>query len=280
MPGNPAVPSVPLNDGHAIPQLGAGTWPLSDDEVPRVVRAALDIGFRHFDTAAAYGNERGVGEGIRTSPVPREDIFLTTKIGNGEHGRRRAADALDASLRRLGQDYVDLVLIHWPMPGLDLYAETWEALIEAKQAGKARSIGVSNFRPEHLDRIIRSSGVTPAVNQIEVNPIVQHRDLRQDSTERGIVVESWSPLAPSTSLLSDPRLAAVAARYGKSPAQVVLRWHIEHGLVVIPKSASPGRLRENVEVFDFTLTAEDLELLDSFDQNAPARYASHLAGDR
>ncbi|QKV75813.1 aldo/keto reductase [Amycolatopsis sp. Hca4] len=272
------TPSLALNDGRTIPRIGAGTWPVSDRDAPTVVHAALEAGFRHIDTAAAYGNESGVGTGIRTGGVEREDLFLTTKIGNNDHGRRRAARALEESLRRLQTDYVDLALIHWPMPGIGLYEETWQALIDLREAGKARSIGVSNFRPEHLDRIIRSTGVTPAVNQIEVNPIVAHRDLRKATIDRGIVVESWSPLGPSTNLLGEPALATIAAKQDRTPAQIILRWHLDHGLVVIPKSSSPQRLRENIAVTDFTLDEDDHATLDGFDQASPARYSAHLAG--
>ncbi|WP_144762653.1 aldo/keto reductase [Curtobacterium sp. 9128] len=273
------APLITLNDGRTIPQIGAGTWPLSESEVPAVVAAAIEVGYRHIDTAAAYGNERGVGEGIRRSGLPREDVFVTTKIGNDNHGRKKTRHALAQSLRRLGDDHVDLALIHWPMPQVGKYIETWEALIELQQEGKVGSIGVSNFRPEHLDRIIRSTGVTPVVNQIEVNPVVAHKDLRAATLSRGIAIESWSPLGPSTNALQDETVTAIATRLGKTPAQVILRWHVEHGLIVIPKSASTERLRQNHDVFDFTLDAADIAAIDGLDRGTPASYATQLAGD-
>ncbi len=273
-------PLITLNDGRTIPQIGAGTWPLTETEVPSVVVAAIEAGYRHIDTAAAYGNERGVGEGIRRSGLHRDAIFVTTKISNDHHGRKQTRQALEGSLRRLGDDHVDLALIHWPMPQVGKYVETWETLIELQQEGKARSIGVSNFRADHLDRIIRSTGITPAVNQIEVNPVVAHRELRKVTRERGIAIESWSPLGPSTSLLQDDTVGAIATRIGKTPAQVILRWHVEHDLIVIPKSASAERLQQNLDVFDFTLEAEDMTALDGLDQGTPASYAPQLAGDR
>ncbi|MDK8170998.1 aldo/keto reductase [Curtobacterium citreum] len=275
-----STPQITLNDGRSIPQIGTGTWPLTETEVPSVVATAIEVGYRHIDTAAAYGNERGVGVGIRRSGLSRDALFVTTKIGNDHHGRKQTRQALEESLRRLGDDHVDLALIHWPMPQVGKYVETWETLIDLQQEGKAGSIGVSNFRPEHLDRIIRSTGVTPAVNQIEVNPVVAHRELRKATRARGIAIESWSPLGPSTNLLQDDTVGAIATRLGKTPAQVILRWHVEHGLIVIPKSASAERLRQNFEIFGFTLEADDNAALDGLDRGTPAFYSAQLAGDQ
>jgi len=272
------LPVLVLNDGHEIPQLGIGTWPLSSTELPAVLETAFEAGYRHVDTAAAYGNEVGVGEGVRATGLRRDELFVTTKIGNDDHGFGEARRALDESLERLGLDYVDLALIHWPMPAKNQFERTWDALVTLREEGKARSIGVSNFRPEHLDRIIRTSGVTPAVNQIEVNPVVSHRELRAATTRRGIVVESWSPLGPGTGLLQDSRLQGVAEKHNKTVGQVVIRWHIQNNLVVIPKSATPQRIRENIDVFDFQLDDDDLLILEAFDQGHPATYSAHLAG--
>ncbi|UKF32474.1 aldo/keto reductase [Clavibacter phaseoli] len=273
------TPDLALNDGRTIPQIGLGTYPLTDDEVREVVVTAVEVGYRHIDTAAIYGNERGVGEGVRRCGLPRAELFITTKIGNDDHGRRRTRRALEESLRRLGDDHVELALIHWPMPSQDQYVETWETLIELQREGKARSIGVSNFRPEHLDRIIQSTGVTPAVNQIEVNPVVAHRELRAATAARGIAVESWSPLGPSLDLLQHPVVLDIAERSVSTPAQVILRWHLAHGLIVIPKSASEDRLRQNLRALDATLSAADMAALDGMDQGSAARYDPPLAGD-
>lgn len=274
-----STPSLRLNDGREIPQIGIGTWPLRDDELPAVITSAIDAGYRHIDTAAAYGNEAGVGQGISDSGIAREELFVTTKIGNDAHGDAATPKALAESLERLGLDYVDLILIHWPMPATDKFVAAWKALIGRQNAGDARSIGVSNFRPAHLTRLKEETGVVPAVNQIEVNPVVTHDALRRFNAELGIVTEAWSPLAPGTDLLNDPRIAGIAEKHGKTPGQVVLRWHVELGLVVIPKSATPSRIRENIEIFDFSLDADDLTVFSGFDRGFPATYAPRLAGD-
>lgn len=273
-----SIPTVLLNDGQEIPCVGLGTWTLVGGAARRAVGDALGVGYRHIDTAAAYGNEEDVGAAIRSSAVPRSDVFLTTKISNDDHGGSRATTALRGSLRRLGTDYVDLALIHWPLPLQDRYVETWDALVRLREAGDVVSIGVSNFRPDHLDRIISASGVTPAVNQVEVNPVVRHRALCEATIQRGIAVESWSPLAQQ-SVLSTEVVTRIAQRHDRTAAQVVLRWHLEHGYIAIPKTASHERLRENADVFSFRLQPEDLAELDALDQAAPARYTPHLAGD-
>ncbi|HWQ11443.1 MAG TPA: aldo/keto reductase [Roseiflexaceae bacterium] len=259
------VPRVRLNDGHAIPQIGLGTWPLTDDQAAPVVVAAIEAGYRHIDTAARYGNERGVGRGIRESGVPREELFVTTKLDGAYQGGDRAIAGLDGCLRRLGLDYVDLLLIHWPLPQRGEYVSTWKTFERLVAAGKARSIGVSNFKPAHLDRLLAEATIRPAVNQIQLNPRVTRPEQRAYNRAQGIVTVSWGPLAPGTDLLRHPTLAALGAKYGKTPAQIVLRWHIELGLVPIPKSADPARLAQNIAVFDFALTGEEVAAITALD---------------
>jgi len=250
------VPDIVLNDGRAIPQIGFGVWRLDDGQSPEVVGAALAAGYRSVDTAAIYGNEAGVGRALRSGPVPRQDVFLTTKLWNDRQGFDTTLRAFDESLERLGLDGVDLYLIHWPCPDRDAYVDTWRALIRLKADGRAGSIGVSNFAAEHLERIVEETGVVPAVNQIELHPRFQQRRLRQVHARFGIVTEAWSPLGQAKAL-DDPTLMAVAARHGRSVAQVILRWHVETGCVAIPKSANPARIAENIDLFGFRLTAED-----------------------
>jgi 2,5-diketo-D-gluconate reductase A len=238
-----------------MPQLGFGVWQVSPDEAVPSVYQALKDGYRLIDTAAAYENEEGVGEGIRVSEVPRADVFLTTKLWNPEHNR--SMDAIDESLAKLGTSYVDLYLIHWPCPKQNLYLEAWKGLIEIQKEEKARSIGVSNFTIEHLKRVMDATGVVPAVNQIELHPLFPQEELRAFHAEHGIVTESWSPLGRGK-LIEDPVLVAIGQKYGKTPAQVILRWHIELGCVVIPKSVTPSRIKQNIDIFDFKLDADDM----------------------
>jgi 2,5-diketo-D-gluconate reductase A len=259
------VPTIALGDGVEIPQFGLGVFQVPPAETAANVQAALAAGYRHIDTAAAYGNEEGVGEALRASGLPRDEVFITTKCWNADHGREAATAALKTSLRKLGLDYVDLYLIHWPAPARDLYVETWQALIEARDAGLARAIGVSNFQPAHLARIIDETGVTPAVNQIELHPLLVQEELRRVHAERGIVTEAWSPLAKGI-VLSDDVVQAIAADHGRTPAQVVLRWHIQLGNVVFPKSMSPQRLAENIDVFDFSLSEAEMARISSLDR--------------
>jgi 2,5-diketo-D-gluconate reductase A len=256
-----AIPTLALNDGATIPQLGFGVFQVPPDEVVEPVRTAIEAGYRLIDTAAAYRNERGVGQAIAESGVARADLFVTTKLWNTDHGRDKALAAFDGSLKRLGLDSIDLYLIHWPLPTLDAYVETWRALAELKANGRVRSIGVSNFTVAHLSRIISETGVVPAVNQIELHPRFAQDELRAIHAEHGIVTEAWSPLGQGKGLLDDPTIAAVASRHGRSPAQVVLRWHVQLGNVVIPKSVHAERIRENLDVFDFELTDEELRSL-------------------
>lgn len=249
-------PHVSFNDGHSIPQLGLGVWQTPDDVAVEAVSTALKAGYRHIDTAAVYQNEEGVGKGMRASGVAREDIFLTTKVWNDDQGFDQTLRAMDASLKRLGTPYVDLYLIHWPSAYRGKYVETWKALIRLRDEGKARSIGVSNFEGTYLEELIAETGVTPAINQIQLHPRFQQKAMRDKHAKLGVITESWSPLGQGK-MLSDAVIAEIAARHGKSPAQVIIRWHLDLGLVVIPKSVTPSRIVENFDVFDFTLSDED-----------------------
>jgi diketogulonate reductase-like aldo/keto reductase len=254
----PAVPDVELDNGVTIPQLGLGTARLPDEETRRIVGEALEVGYRFVDTAASYENERGVGQGIADSGLPREQVFVSTKLRGRDQGSDAAKQALRASLDRLGLDFVDLYLIHWPLPRLDRYVESWLAMEELLAEGLTRAIGVSNFLPEHLDRLAAASSTLPAVNQIECHPRDPQLEQRADDARRGIVTESWSPLANGGELLRQRVLAEIGERHGRTPAQVVLRWHVQQGLVTFPKASSRGRLVENLDVFGFELTDEDL----------------------
>jgi 2,5-diketo-D-gluconate reductase A len=249
--------TILFHDGNSIPQVGLGVWRTPNDTAVTAVQAALSAGYRHVDTAAVYENEDGVGEGIRASGIARSEIFLTTKLWNADQGYDSTLKAFDASLKRLGTDYVDLYLIHWPAPKRDQYVDTWKAFIQLQKEGRARSIGVSNFHPEHLQRLIDETGVTPVINQIELHPDFPQKENRAWHEKHRIVTESWSPLGQGT-LLENPVVAKVAAKHGRTPAQVIIRWHIDNGLVVIPKSVTPSRIEENFKVFDFRLDAEDM----------------------
>jgi 2,5-diketo-D-gluconate reductase A len=277
-PAPTAAPSIPLNSGSSIPQIGLGTWPLDDAEVERIIIRAVELGYRHVDTAAKYGNEVGVGRGVRGSGIPREQIFVTTKLDGTHQGDERAIDGLGDSLERLGLDYVDLLLIHWPLPGRDEYVSTWKTYEKLLAAGTARAIGVSNFKPAHIDRLIAETGTAPAVNQIQLNPSVTRREHRRYDSEHGIVTESWSPLGAGTDLLHSPVLASIAQKHQKTPGQIVLRWHLDNGLVAIPKSKTPQRLAENIDVFDFTLDADDHSAIDALDQGPSAGVDSDHSG--
>ena len=256
---------TPLNDGRTIPQLGFGVFQVPPEDTAEAVAHALRTGYRSVDTAAAYRNERGVGQAVRDSGLERQDVFVTTKLWNNSHGREAALEAFEKSLGRLGLDYVDLYLIHWPVPSRDLYVETWEALTELREQGRAHSIGVSNFEIDHLERIIDATGVVPAVNQVELHPRFQQAELRRFHTERGIATEAWSPLAQGA-VLGDDAVTELASAHGKTPAQVVLRWHLQLGNVVIPKSVTPERIEENFDVFDFELDDEAMSGLEALDE--------------
>ncbi len=255
---------IALNDGARIPQLGLGVWQTPNDEAAPAVKAALSAGYRHVDTAAVYENEEGVGEGIRQSGIDRSEIYLTTKLWNTEQGYDQTLKAFDASLKRLGTDYVDLYLIHWPSAHRGLFVDTWKAFVKLKEEGRAKSIGVSNFYPEHIEKIIAETGVTPVINQIELHPDFQQREARAFHQKHGIATQSWSPLGQGK-LLGHSAIADIAAKLGRTPAQVIIRWHIDNGLVVIPKSVTPSRISENFKVFDFKLSAEDLDTLNGLD---------------
>ncbi len=272
------APTLPLNDGHTIPQIGLGTWPLNDDEVAPVVVTAIKAGYRHIDTAYRYGNERGVGQGIRDSGIPREELFITTKLDGEFQGEDRAIAGLDESLRRLRLDYVDLLLIHWPLPRRDQYISTWKTFERLVAAGKTRSIGVSNFKPAHLDRLLAEASIRPAVNQIQLNPRITRPDHRDYDSAQGIVTVAWGPLGPRTDLLAEPVLATIAAKYGKTPGQVVLRWHIELGVVPIPKSANPERIAQNIDIFDFALTGDEVAAISALDTGDAPRVDSDTGG--
>lgn len=259
------VPLLPLNDGNAIPQLGLGTWPMDDAEAERVVAQAIDIGYRHIDTGLKYDNERGVGLGVKASGVPRDQIFITTKLDGEHQGDDRAVDGLDGCLERLGTDYVDLLLIHWPLPARDQYVSTWKTFERLQAEGKVRSIGVSNFKPAHLDRLVAETTVVPAVNQIQLYPGVPRHEQRAYGAARGIVTVSYSPLGRGGAPLKAPAVLKIAGTHGKTPAQVILRWHIELGLVSVPKTTKPQRLRENLSVFDFSLTPAEVASISALD---------------
>lgn len=257
------VPLITLNDGHTIPQLGLGVFLTRPDEVFDAVRHALSVGYRHIDTAALYGNEEGVGQAIRASGLARDEVFVTTKLWNDRHAD--AAGALAQSLDKLGMDSVDLYLIHWPTPWTGTYHGAWESLIRLRDQGLTRSIGVSNFHPAQLRRIIDATGVTPAVNQIELHPTLAQFDLVELNSSLGITTQSWSPLGRRADL-GLPVIVDVAARHGRTPAQVILRWHVQRGLVVFPKSINPARIEENFAIFDFHLDADDMAAINAVDR--------------
>ncbi|WP_308290211.1 aldo/keto reductase [Streptomyces kronopolitis] len=259
------VPSITLNNGIAMPQLGYGVWQIEDDQAFTAVGQALDAGYRSIDTAAIYGNEEGTGKALAASGLPREELFVTTKLWNGDQGYDATLKAFDTSLTKLGLDYVDLYLIHWPLPSRDTYVDTYKALEKIQADGRARAIGVSNFLPGHLERLLGETSVVPAVNQIELHPQFQQAESRAFHARHGIATEAWSPLGQGKGLLEHAALAELAAKHGKTPAQVVLRWHLQLGNVVIPKSVTPSRIAENIDVFDFSLDDADLATLAALD---------------
>ena len=263
----PAVPQITLNNGVTVPQLGYGVWQVGDDEVTPAVATALEAGYRHIDTAAIYGNERGVGRAIAESGIARDELFVTTKLWNAEQGFDSTLRAFDESLEKLGLDSVDLYLIHWPVPAKNAYVDTWKAFERLYAEGRARAIGVSNFEPHHLNRLLAETDVVPAVNQIELHPFLQQVPLREELARHQIVTEAYSPLSSGKGVIDDPVIKAIAAAHGKTPAQVTLRWHVEIGNLVIPKSVTPARIRENFDLFDFELTADDRAQISGLDRD-------------
>jgi len=259
-----AIPQIELHDGVQIPQLGFGVFQVPPDDTRAVVEEALEAGYRHIDTAAAYRNEKGVGEAIAASGIPREELFVTTKLWNSQQGHDEALAAFESSLGRLGLDRVDLYLIHWPMPAEDLFVETWRAFEKIHEEGGARTIGVSNFRVEDLERLEQETSTRPTVNQIELHPWLQQAELRRWHAEHDVATEAWSPLAKSRHL-DDETIASIAAAHGKSPAQAILRWHLQLGDIVFPKSSTPERMRENIDIFDFELSAEEMDRIEGLD---------------
>ena len=270
------VPEITLNDGHRIPQLGFGTYQVPPDETAETVRTAVEIGYRHIDTAQMYGNERGVGQGIRDAGVDRGHVFITSKLNNGYHRPDDARRAFDQTLTDLGTDYVDLFLIHWPLPTRydGVFVSTWTTLEDFKADGRARSIGVSNFEIHHLQELARETETVPAVNQIEVHPYLTNDAVRAYGVEHDIVTEGWSPIARGA-VLTEPVVLRIARATGAHPAQVVLRWHIERGDVVFPKSMHPQRIKENFEIFDFEINDEEIEALTALDRGEKGRQGPH-----
>jgi 2,5-diketo-D-gluconate reductase A len=260
-----SVPAVTLADGRAMPRLGLGTWPLDDAGAREAVARGLDLGYRLIDTAASYGNEGGVGEAIAASSVPREEIFVTTKLRGRYHGYEETLTGFEESRKRLGLDYVDLYLIHWPLPRLDRYVETWRAFVELRERGLVKSIGVSNFTPSQIERIEADTGVRPVVNQIELSPLFSQKEMRAWHAARDIVTESWSPLAIGSELWRRPELAEIAEAHGRTIGQVILHWHVRLGAVPIPKSSNPERMAQNIDVFGFEFGDEEMSVIGSFD---------------
>jgi 2,5-diketo-D-gluconate reductase A len=257
-------PRLKLNDGNIIPQLGFGVWQVPNEVAPKAVSEALKVGYRSIDSAQGYQNEQGVGDAIRASGLGRDEVFITTKLRNGGHARDLALKAFDESMKKLGIDVLDLFLIHWPVPKQGLYAEAWQALVDLQKQGRIKSIGVSNFNIDHLERIIGDTGVVPAVNQIELHPGFQQRAVREFHEKHNIKIESWSPLG-SGRWLDDPTIAAIGKKHGKTVAQTIIRWHLDQGLIVIPKTVTAGRIAENFAVFDFKLDADDMAKIAALD---------------
>jgi 2,5-diketo-D-gluconate reductase A len=270
------IPTIALNDGHEIPQLGFGVFQIPPEETAKAVTTALETGYRHVDTAEMYRNERGVGEAIRASSLSRDEIYVTSKLSNGCHHPDDARKAFDHTLEALGFDYVDLFLIHWPLPTLydGDYVATWKVMEEFKQQGRARSIGVSNFQVAHLERLAAEADVTPAVNQIEIHPYFLNEEVRRYGEDHGIRTEAWSPIAQGA-VLDDPVITEIAGRVGRTPAQVVLRWHIQRDSIVFPKSTTPSRIEENFELFDFALEDGDMEAITALDKGEDGRTGPH-----
>jgi 2,5-diketo-D-gluconate reductase A len=265
------VPDIRLNNGVEIPQLGFGVFQIKPEETTEAVRRALETGYRHLDTAEMYGNEKEVGRAVRESGIAREEVFVTSKLNNGFHAPDEALRAFDQSLEDLGFDYLDLFLVHWPLPKVGDFVETWRAMEEIYHSGRAKAVGVSNFQPHHLRRLMDSTTVVPAVNQIEAHPYLVQDEVRAFGAEHGIATEAWSPIAQGK-VLDDPVIARIAERVGRTPAQVTLRWHVQRGDIVFPKSVTPSRIEENFAIFDFELSADemtDITLLNRDERTGP-----------
>jgi 2,5-diketo-D-gluconate reductase A len=260
-------PTIKLNTGATMPQLGFGVFQVPPEDVEKVVTTALETGYRSIDTAAMYRNEEGVGRAIASADIPRDQLFVTTKLDNGTHKAGEAERGFDESLRKLGLDFLDLYLIHWPLPKADRYVQAWKDLEKVLADGRAKAIGVSNFQPEHLQRLAEESGTVPALNQIELHPYFSQQDLRRFDTEHEIATEAWSPLGQGGDILKDETVSGIAEKYGVSPAQVVIRWHLQLGNVVIPKSVTPERIRSNFDVFGFELADDDVAAIDALDRD-------------
>jgi 2,5-diketo-D-gluconate reductase A len=269
---------IELANGVAMPPIGFGTWPIGDRNAESMVAAAIESGYRLIDTAEMYDNETGVGRGIRAGGVDRADIFVTTKLSQRSHGRKEAQLAFEGSAARLGLDYIDLYLIHWPNPDLDRYVDAWRGMIDLLEQGKVRAIGVSNFKPAHLQRLVDETGVAPPVNQIQLNPWIPRLTERAYHAAHDIVTESWAPIGKGGGLLDDPVIAGLAGRRNRTPAQIVIRWHVQLGLVPIPKTANPDRLAENLDVFGFALTENEMELLAGLDRGGQGAVDSDHTG--
>ncbi len=272
------IPTLPLSDGYTIPQIGLGTASLNDEQIAPVIVSAIEAGYRHIDTAFRYKNQRGVGKGIRDSGIARQEVFVTTKLDGEFQGNDRAIAGLDECLRQLDLDYVDLLLIHWPLPQRDEYVSTWKTFETLADSGKVRSIGVSNFKPAHLDRLLAETTIRPVANQIQLNPRITRSDQHAYDQAHDIVTVAWSPLGQGKGLLDEPTLQTLAATYGKTPAQVVLRWLTGLGIVAIPRSSNPERLRQNIDIFDFTLTAAEMDAISALDTGAEKRVDSDTSG--
>ncbi|HEV7172457.1 aldo/keto reductase [Pedococcus sp.] len=274
-----SVPNLPLSTGAGtipIPQLGFGVWQVPDADAEPAVTTALEIGYRSIDTARLYGNEAGVGRAIKATDIPREELFVTTKVWNDDHGFDSTLAAFDASMGRLGLDTLDLYLIHWPAPAQDAYVDTWKALLKLREDGRVRAVGVCNFGIEHLERLRDETGELPAINQVELHPYLQQGELREFHADQGILTEAWSPLASGGAVLADDTIREIAAKHDVTPAQAILRWHTQLGNVVIPKSVTPSRIAENFDIFDFELDSEDLSAfarLDRGERTGPDPYA-------
>ncbi len=260
------APTVKLPNGHEMPRLGLGTWPMDDAEVERAVVDAVGMGYRLIDTAFNYGNEVGVGRGMAASGVPREELFVTTKLNKEDHGVDEAQRAFERSAQKLGVDYLDLLLIHWPNPAQDTYVDAYKGLVKLLEDGRVKAIGLSNFKPAHVDRVLEATGVTPDVDQIELDPTKARADTRAYLADKGIVCEAWSPIGQGGDLLQNDVIAGIAQAHDRTPAQIVLRWHMELGNVTVPKSSNPERMRKNLDIFDFALGEDEVAAISALDE--------------